>query len=221
MSAWSIDFKVNHCGHPVGLQAYWDPIPTSSGAIRCIGPFSTGNRRVSVEVVRELIFDLSCRLESYYSCLSAYVVWGAKHAVPDFEDHKFLILGEDEVGFIPNPVLRSELVEEFGSSDDFVNEWDLNVQAGYVDHRMGIRFVLKNARKNSIWSGNSRSVWIEPMVDAPDSAVIHPRLAETMLPLLADRAYRLYCDALHERPGKRVARLRQPLFRWTEAATVP
>ena len=100
---WTVDVVSGHCASGTQIHACFDPTPTSSGAIKAVGPFVTG---------RENLGDVSDQIKlatlAIENALPGYVVWGESYDSPDHEELRISILG-GTYGFYPNIALRSSL----------------------------------------------------------------------------------------------------------------
>lgn len=138
IAVWSVDAVSGHCVHPSGLVAYINPDVTSSGAIRCIGPFDLKRALSGIELAA-CLGELTRLVEQIPNYEQAYVVWGAYLPIPSSAETSLTILGE-ECGWVPNLSLRTEF--GLSSSSDsklayFNREWELTDE-GLV-HRAGLR----------------------------------------------------------------------------------
>lgn len=161
---WSIDPKTGHCAHPLGIVTYFCDHPTSSGAIRCVGPFiqqSLTDRQIESEMR-----NLCKLLESTSYFPNNYLVFGAYQEEPDFREHEFPLL-TSVVGFIPCLALRNQILSD---DDSWRREWSA-IDSFQASHRSGISF--GNARQSEI-----------------DIAVVHPTTFNLDLETLHERALR-------------------------------
>ncbi len=137
-SGWSIDIDSGHCIHRSGLEAYFDPATTASGAIRCVGPFGP-TAQLGWRDVTACLMQIVDDLEEFPRFSDSYVVWGAylRGSISDSYP-EIRILGE-RCGWVPNLPLRTELVlraGEHAAGGLLEREWSLLDDA--VSHRAGL-----------------------------------------------------------------------------------
>ena len=137
------------------LTAYIDFSPLPSGAIRCVGPFSTGDscQHEALSAMRALTVEI----ENNYLEDNQFVLWGAYADRAEYQEHEIEISGTT-CGFVPAVWVRTHLL---GTEDASVDrEWTRSAD-GLV-HRSGL--ALPNTGSSVV-----------------DSAVFHPHTAELAL----------------------------------------
>ena len=137
------------------LTTHIDFSPLPSGAIRCVGPFSTADtcRHEALSAMRELTIEI----EENHVERDQFVLWGGYADRAEYREHEIEVSGTT-CGFIPAAWLRTQLLGTEGASVD--REWTQS--AGSLVHRSGL--VLPNTGSSVV-----------------DSAVFHPRTAELAL----------------------------------------
>ncbi len=134
---WKIDRNSGHCGLDNGISAYVDFQPTSSGAIRCVGPLSS--RAADPREIRLAMAQLTLQLEQEHLDFQNYVVWGSYTDTPTYMEHSISILGALS-GFIPVLWLRGNLLDESPSVES--REW-LRMDSALL-HRSGLSFPFQD-----------------------------------------------------------------------------
>ena len=143
-NGWSIHTPSGHCRHDGGTEAYFDPTPTPSGALRVIGPYS--NR--PAEELDEYLSRLQATLEEMY--VGSYAVWGKlsneNGALP------IKILGES-CSWLPNFSERFRLQPDAQQPD-----WRYSADPTYLSHNSGISIFEGE-------DGTRTTVYIDPDLD--------------------------------------------------------
>ena len=103
---WKISERTGFANYGRDLTAYIDFEPTSSGAVRLLGPFDGPDSRYSAVQVCNQMQRLTNLIEASYISDSQYVVWGSYQEEPDYVEHSFPIQGTT-CGFRPAIWLRS------------------------------------------------------------------------------------------------------------------
>jgi hypothetical protein len=141
---WSIDSESGHCMHGSGLHVYFDRNLTSSGGLRCVGPYSVAGINLCRDLVSRYLLELSQQLELQICSEDGYVIWGAfADKAPDIA--LTLELEKQTFGFVPNMSMRTETVFE-GVCDwpEMIRlldrEWDIEYRLHRVTHRCGLEF---------------------------------------------------------------------------------
>lgn len=182
---WSIDFASGHCYHPTGMDVYFDPALTSSGALRVVGPF--GSAQLQKSVVLEEMRRLALALESELSD-EGYVVFGAYSATcTDFE----LSLLAEQSYWIPNIALRTSLFRRLDvDRGNAEREWRLEGEGNAILHRSGIGFRYTRGCLSGAWrQGKAFLIGLaqaDPLIwgSVPEAEPIHG-LAQQGLRILA------------------------------------
>ena len=141
---WDIDIHSGHLSHHSGLYAYLVGPPTTSGAVKCIGPFSTYAKRLSPNQVYIYSAAANRLLESLYDNRCSYTLWGSYTKPHPESVQEIQILGEP-FRFIPNPVFRScaILAESETVQCDLPSlhrEWIQTENPLKIRHRLGLEF---------------------------------------------------------------------------------
>jgi hypothetical protein len=205
---WKFNKLASSWTHPSGLTVLTDPNPTSSGAIRCIGPFGFPYEGSDGRTVLALMAELTQILEMSFS-EKQYVAWGTYRCCDSNQAHNLPLLGEGYF-FTPNVALRSEMLSLSPNSletDQCSREWTINVDQLLVAHRAGIAFKLTPRCASlighmTVGAGNQQL----------DSGVFHPATMKQMLRRLAQTAMRILLD----RNRGTSIRIGIPLVRFTK-----
>jgi hypothetical protein len=192
LRGWSIDRKSGHCGHSSGLQAYWDSTPTSSGALRCVGPFASPGTSLTEPNVKRFIHDLTAAIESLPEYSGRYALWGAFQSQARFEEHVVTVLGEP-AGFLPNPALRTELTLMANATLSLEREWHVDPAAGCATHRCGLCFCpsMRNQGRVNVSLLRSWPMHVTAVRGGTDAATMHPELIDDMISMLAEYAFEM------------------------------
>lgn len=141
---WSIDSESGHCTDGSGLHVYFDHNLTSSGGLRCVGPYSVPGIKLCRDLVSRYLLELSDQLELRICPQEGYVIWGAfSDGAP--ENALALELEKQTFGFAPNMSLRTETVFKGDRDCSEMNrllsrEWDIEYRLQRVTHRCGLDF---------------------------------------------------------------------------------
>lgn len=125
---WSISESSFRCVHKSGAIVYFDPHISSSGGLKCVGPFHLADS--SYPFILSIMNQLTLYLEEKFCDQKAYVLWGAYEDFPQFKDHQFLIHGS-VCGHIPLISLRGEIL-----GPSIANEWTFDGKE--YSHRSGL-----------------------------------------------------------------------------------
>lgn len=125
---WSISESSFRCVHKSGAIVYFDPHITSSGALRCVGPFHVVDS--NCHFIRSIMRELTLHLEEKFCEEQAYVLWGTYEDLPHYQDHEFLIHGA-VCGHVPTISLRADIL-----GPSLANEWAFDGKK-YL-HRSGL-----------------------------------------------------------------------------------
>ena len=143
-NGWSIHTPSGHCRHESGTEAYFDPTPTPSGALRVIGPYSN---RPATELDGYLS-RLQAILEDMH--IGCYAVWGTLS-----KDHGALpitILGES-CSWIPDFSERFRLEPDAAWPD-----WRYSADPAYLSHHSGISIFESDG-------GTFTTIYVDPDLD--------------------------------------------------------
>lgn len=143
LAAWDIDLASGHIAHPSGLHAYIATAPADSGAIRCIGPFSSHKDNLKKKEVMQYTADAIHAIEALEPFRDCFTYWGSIARPDSKSEGSVTILGE-RFGFIPNPCFRSDLLlnSRFSraTSLDLSREWTYDGIRPQISHRLGYEF---------------------------------------------------------------------------------
>lgn len=107
---------------------YFDPAPTYSGAIRCLGPFGLGPTAGTAPNVA--IAQMAELMSRHFP--DSYLVWGSYEIDPYYREHTFPLIGQF-CGFSPKMCLGGEIYP-----DIWLDEWTITGPS--ATHRSGITF---------------------------------------------------------------------------------
>lgn len=180
-SSWDIDTSSGHLAHSSGLHAYIAGPPTESGALRCVGPFSSFKNRMKRDDVYTLTAAAIREIEEIDIFKGCFTYWGSITNVRHQTGHTVKILNE-KFKFIPNPCFRTDiLLRSFSSHFDPADlslEWTESECLTQIQHNMGSSFTfpLHEQRLTAV-VGHVESV-------AEDLAVLDPRFSALMIKAL-------------------------------------
>ena len=185
---WLIDLESRHAAHQSGLYAYFDPVSTPSGAIRCVGPISSLSVGLDPKQVQRHILSLTLELENILESDSIYCIWGGYTYQTQFQDHLMDILGLEH-SFIPNTTLRSLLLLSSKTHDLAIHlqrEWVLDLPGNRVVHANGLEFEFgPSLSKFRRWNCNVRRT------GNTDATTMHPNLSSIVIGALSGIALSL------------------------------
>ena len=104
---WKINENSFRCVHKSGAIVYFDPNLSSSGAMKCVGPFQALNMKP--DYVRLIMKELTESLEKLFFYDDVYVLWGAYEDAPQYHDHEIVIHGS-VCGHIPSVSMRAKIL---------------------------------------------------------------------------------------------------------------
>jgi hypothetical protein len=193
LRGWSIDLPSRHCAHASGLQAYFDPTLTASGALRVVGPFGTSAQNEAE--VRHAMLDLTAALEALPVFHEAYVLWGAYlEEPPACPEHQILVLGVNS-GFVPHPALRTALMLD--ANEQRLNparEWSLDIGLMHAHHRSGLSFAIEAPRRSralAAWLPSCHQIRISTPDGMLDASCLDEDTAADMLGVMGELAWQL------------------------------
>lgn len=185
---WSIDLDAHHATHHSGLFAYFDPVVTPSGAIRCVGPISPPSANLDPRQVQRHILALTLELEDTIVSDSTYCIWGSYMHQTQFQDHLMVILGVEH-SFIPNATLRSSLLLSSKLRDranHLQREWILDLPGNRVVHANGLEFLFEaSPSRFRQWKCSVRRT------GSTDATTMHPNLTSIVIGTLSSIALSL------------------------------
>jgi len=187
---WSYHQLSSSWTHPSGLMALVDPIPTSSGAIRCVGPLSEPSSTLSTWRVMELMTNLTLQIESLAKHRGCYVAWGTYRKNHPVESQRLNTLGRDYF-FTANIALRSRLLrltKKRGHQVDEAigREWSLSPKTRAATHRSGTTFEVE--RTYGPFHSRMQALVYENQID---QALINRSILEESISCLAFEALHL------------------------------
>ena len=154
-SQWTVDEAAGHLAHPSGLYAYFSSNPTESGAILCVGPFSSYTRRLTRADVLSQTRGAIEALELRSDLRNCYTLWGTySDQNVDSPNATIEILGQP-FEFVANPSFRTTALlcdskREKDSKVDLHREWHWNNETNTVGHRVGLKFCFSRTEQNCL-----------------------------------------------------------------------
>ena len=190
---WNLDLASGHIAHPSGLYAYVEKAADQTGALRCVGPFSSHMDNLSKKDFFEHTSKAIEAVEETFSTQGAYSLWGTYTKLEDLPKSRIEILGEP-YSFIPNPSFRSSSLFESRSADALEKlipkEWNFRKNSNVLEHRSGIRFEFTPKRVLS-----HRMVCCVDTTDQFNAHVIHSAMLNITIRSLSSIAYRIWMTA--------------------------
>ena len=154
-SVWTVDDVSGHLAHPSGLYAYFSSTPTQSGAILCVGPFSSYTRRLTSADVFSHTRGAIAALESRIGLKHCYTLWGTysdQNIDSPSAGSTIDILGQP-FDFVANPSFRtttllSDVWREKCVQRELQREWYWNDETNVIGHRVGLRFSFSRTKND-------------------------------------------------------------------------
>jgi hypothetical protein len=211
---WNLDLASGHIVHPSGLYAYVEKPTDQTGALRCVGPFSSYLDNLSKHDFFEHTSKAIEAVEETFSSHGAYSLWGTYTKLEELPKSRIDILGEP-YSFIPNPSFRSSSLFESKPANDLevllLKEWAFHESPNGLSHRSGISFEFTPKRTLS-----HRMVCCVEIEDRFDFNTIHSAMLNITVRSLSSIAYRIWMAANTPKRTKVRTRLElvlPPIFR--------
>lgn len=209
VSEWTIDETSGHLAHVSGLYAYYSKSLTETGALLCVGPFSSYTKRLSKIEVLSSVPGAIALIEATLPN-NCYTVWGTYSEVQCNTLHKIDILG-DRFDFVANPCFRTEVLLNGPSTIDSATkrslskEWSWCTDSNEITHRIGLRFVFSRSLQNGVDCSVSVSKRTR------DLELLHYNLKPVLLKSLCTTAVsvlEILSSAMRSRRGREVLSIR-------------